>query len=203
MARGPVRGPVRRPGRARGLQGRCPVHRLPDEIPHQAGGRLPPGRHRHPARPCRAAGRGAAVSSRARRGAPTGSGTASSPRTPGPAWPPAGARARRTTLITWAMPGGGCWSRASGPARRWPTTAPTGRTGCCGRSVFRQPTLPGTPGNRSRRATRITWTTPGGCCTPWPTAHDGKPHLSKPGAEQLTWAACCLPGGLRDVYDSK
>ena len=68
--------------------------------------------------------------SHARRGAPTGSGTASSPRTPGPAWSPAGARARPTMRITWAMPGGGCWSRASGPARRWPTIAPTARIGC-------------------------------------------------------------------------
>ena len=34
------------------------------------------------------------------------------------------------------------------------------------RSVFRQPTRPGTPGNPSPRPTRITWTTPGGCCTP-------------------------------------
>ena len=44
-----------------GLEGCGPVHRLPDQVPHQAGGRLPPGRHRHPARPRRAAGRGAAV----------------------------------------------------------------------------------------------------------------------------------------------
>ena len=70
-------------------------------------------------------------SSRARRGARTGSGTASSPRTPGPAWSPAAARARPTTPITSATPGAGCWCPASGPARRWPTTAPTGRSGCC------------------------------------------------------------------------
>ena len=37
---------VRRPGRAGGLQGRGPVHRLPDQVPDQAGRRLPPGRHR-------------------------------------------------------------------------------------------------------------------------------------------------------------
>ena len=36
-------------------------------------------------------------------------------------------------------------------------------------SVFRQPTPPGTPGNWSRPATRITWTTRGGCCTSSPT----------------------------------
>ncbi len=50
-ARGPVRGPVRRPGRARRVEGRRPVHRLPDQVPHQAGRRLPPGRHRRPAGP--------------------------------------------------------------------------------------------------------------------------------------------------------
>ena len=27
----------------------APVHRLPDQVPHQAGGRLPPGRHRRAA----------------------------------------------------------------------------------------------------------------------------------------------------------
>ena len=54
------------------------------------------------------------ASSRARRGARTGSGTASSPRTPGPAWPPAGARAKRTTPITSATPGGGSWC-----SRKW------------------------------------------------------------------------------------
>ena len=43
------------------------------------------------------------------------------------------------------------------------------------RSVFRQPTRPGTPGNPSRRPTRTTWSTRGGCCTPLPTAPDGKP----------------------------
>ena len=37
------------------------LYRLSDEVPHQASGRLPPGRHRRPARPCRPAGRRAAV----------------------------------------------------------------------------------------------------------------------------------------------
>ncbi len=65
-----------------------PVHRLPDQVPHQAGGRLPPGRHRRrstitpPGWPRRCG------ISRARRGARTGSGTASSPRTPGPGLAP-------------------------------------------------------------------------------------------------------------------
>jgi hypothetical protein len=95
-------------------------------------------------------------SSRARRGVLTGCATASSPRTPGPAWLPAPARARRTMPITSVTPGGGSWSRASGLVSRWPTTAPTGRNGCCGRSVFRQPTRPGTPGNPWRRLTKIT-----------------------------------------------
>ena len=59
--RGPVRGSVRRPGRARRIQGRGPVHRLPDQVPDQAGRRLPPRRHRPRARPRRPAGRGTAV----------------------------------------------------------------------------------------------------------------------------------------------
>jgi hypothetical protein len=106
----------------------------------------------------------------------TGSGTASSPRTPAPAWSPAGARAKPTTPTTSATPGGGCWSRASGPARPWLTTAPTARTGCCGPSVFRQPTRPGMPGNPSPRPTRTTSTTPAGCSTSSLTGSDGRRH---------------------------
>ncbi len=68
--------------------------------------------------------------SRARPGARTGSATASSPKEAGRAWPRAGARARPTTPSTSGTPGGGCWSRASGPARPWPTTAPTVSNGC-------------------------------------------------------------------------
>ena len=52
----------------------------------------------------------------------------------------------------------------------------------CRRSVFRQPTRPGTPGNPSPRPTRTTWTTPGGCFTPSLTGSDGKPHWPRPGA---------------------
>ena len=61
VARSPVRGPVRRPGRAVRIQGRRAVHRLPDQVPHQAGGRLRPGRDRRPAGPRGAACRGAAI----------------------------------------------------------------------------------------------------------------------------------------------
>jgi hypothetical protein len=114
--------------------------------------------------------------SRARRAAPTGSTTASSPRTPAPAWSPAGAKAKHMTLIISATPGAASSSRASGPARRWPTTGPTGRTGCCGPLMFRQPTRPGTPGNLSPRPTRTIWNTHGGCCTSSPTGSDGRPH---------------------------
>ena len=183
VACGPVRGPVRRPGRARRVQGRGPVHRLPDQVPHQAGGRLPPGRRPTRSAPMPRGWPRRCGISRARRGARTGSGTASSPRTPGPAWSPAGARARPTTRITSATPGAGSWSRASGPARRWPTTAPTARTGCWPRSVFRQPTRPATPGNRSPRPIRTTWTTPGGYCMPSLTALDGKPRSTRPDEE--------------------
>ena len=73
-------------------------------------------------------------SSRARRGARTGCGTASSPRTPAPAWSPAPARARPTAANTSATRAAASWSPASGPARRWPTTAPTARTGSWPRS---------------------------------------------------------------------
>ena len=90
--------------------------------------------------------------------------------------PGAGARAKPTTPITSATPGGGSWSPVNGPARPWPTTAPTARNGSCAPSVFRQPTPPGTPGNPSPRPTRTTWTTPGGCSTSWPTGSDGRPH---------------------------
>ena len=44
-----------------GIQGRRAVHRLPDQVPHQAGGRLPPGPDRRPAGPRHKAGRGAAI----------------------------------------------------------------------------------------------------------------------------------------------
>ena len=145
------------------------------------------------------------ATSRAHRGARTGSGTASSPRTPGPARPPARARAKPTTPITSATPGGGSWSPASGPARPWPTTAPTARNGCCGRSVFRQPTRPGTPGSWSPRPTTIIWTTPGGCCTSSPTGSDGKPRSPKPDVEQLCTIRPIFrqPGGQRDGQESR
>ena len=57
-------------------------------------------------------------SSRARRRARTGCDTASSRRTPGLVWSLAPARARPTVTTIWVMPGGGCWSRANGRARR-------------------------------------------------------------------------------------
>ena len=69
------------------------------------------------------------------------------PARPGPR-PLQGQSPRRRSPRLRRAPGPG--APASGPARPWPTTAPTGRNGCCGRSVFRQPTRPGTPGNPSR-----------------------------------------------------
>ena len=59
--RAAARGTVRRPGCARRIQGRRPLHRLPDQIPHQASRRLPPGHQRRPASARRPAGRSAAV----------------------------------------------------------------------------------------------------------------------------------------------
>ena len=54
-ARREVRVQVRRSGRPRRIEGREPVHRLPDQVPDQAARRLPRARHRHPAGACRAA----------------------------------------------------------------------------------------------------------------------------------------------------
>ena len=108
--------------------GRC-IGYLTKYLTKQVG-RLPPGRHRRPARPRRAAGRGAAVSAvlaAVRELAPVRHPAQERPARPGPR---PRARARPTTPITSATPGAGCWSPASGPARRWPTTAPTARTGC-------------------------------------------------------------------------
>ena len=202
MARGPVRGPVRRPGRARRVQGRGPVHRLPDQVPHQAGGRLPPGRHR----PQRVhAGRLA----EALRYQPCSPRCANwlrygiQPKNARPGLAPGRCKGKAHDADHLGYAG-----RRVLVSRKWSgkTLADhrADRKDWLLRTLGVSATDPaGTPGKRSRRATRTTWTTPGGCCTPWPTAHDGKPHLSKPGAEQLTWAACCLPGGLRDVYDSK
>ena len=51
------------------------------------------------------------------------------PRTPGRACGQERARARPTAVSTSATRGAGSWSPASGPARRWPTTAPTGAPG--------------------------------------------------------------------------
>ena len=103
------------------------------------------------------------------------------PKNAGLAWCPAAARARHMTRITSVMPVAGSWSPASGPARRWPTTGPTGNSGCWTPSVFRQLTQPATPGNLSPRPTRTFWITHGGCCTPSPTGLDGKPCLMRPG----------------------
>ena len=52
------------------------------------------------------------------------------PKNPRPGLVPgASARARPTATTISATPGGGCWSPASGRARRWPTTAATARPG--------------------------------------------------------------------------
>ena len=156
------------------------------------------------ARPRSPAGRGAAVSAvlaAVRELAPLRHPAQERPARPGPR---RAARARPTPAITSATPGGGSWSPASGPARRWPTTGPTARTGCCGRSVFRQPTRPGTPGNRSPPATPTTWTTPGGSCMSSLTAPDGKPRSMRPGEELPCPTARIFRqrGGQHDGTDS-
>jgi hypothetical protein len=70
---------------------------------------------------------------------------------------------------------------------------------CCYRhSVFRQPTRAATPGNRWRRATRITWSIRGACCMPSLTARGGKPRWPRLDAGQLAQVTPRPVGGLRD-----
>ena len=128
-ARRPVRRPLRRPRRARRVEGRQPVHRLPDQVPDQARRRLPPRRDRRPGAPRRPARRRAplrAVLADLRELAPL-----RHPAQERQAQHAAGraARARRTAANTSATPAAACSSPASGPARPSPTTAPTARTG--------------------------------------------------------------------------
>jgi hypothetical protein len=122
-----------------------------------------------------------AFSNHARRAAPTGSATASSRRTRIRACGRGTAGARRTAATTWATPGGGCWSRASGPARPSPTTAPTAKPGCWPPSAFRQPTPPNTYGHPSPPATPTTCHPRNGSCTSSPTASPGNRHSTRPG----------------------
>ena len=169
--------PVRRPGRPGRIPGRQPVHRLPHQVPDQA--RRPTATKPPPtARPTTPTGSPTrCATSRARRPAPTGSATASSPRTPGPACDPAPARAKPTAASTSATPGAASWSPASGPARPSPTTAPTGRTWLTHRprpSGNRPGPLQ--PGNPSSPATTTTCPTGNGSCTSSPTASNGKPR---------------------------
>ena len=51
------------------------------------------------------------------------------PKNARPGLRPGPARARPTAASTSATPGAASWCRASGPARPWPTTAPTGGPG--------------------------------------------------------------------------
>ena len=55
-----------------------------------------------------------------------------------------------------------------------------------GCSDFRQPTRPGTPGNRSSPATRTTCPTASGSCTSSPTARNGTPRSPTPELEPAT-----------------
>jgi len=108
------------------------------------------------------------------------------PKNPGPACTPARARARPTAANTSATRAAGSWSPANGPARRWPTTGPTARTGSWPLSARPPPTRPATPGNPSHPATPTTWNTPAACCTSSPTASNGTPPSPKPDAAQVS-----------------
>ena len=107
-ARRKVRDQVRRPGRAGRIEGRQPVHRLPDQVPDQAARRLPRARHRRPGRRTPGGSPRRCAGNPAHRPARTGCATASSPRTPGRACGPARARARRTAANTSATPAAAC-----------------------------------------------------------------------------------------------
>ena len=117
--------------------------------------------------------------SRARRGALTGFATASSPRTPGPAWCPARAKARPhdrqhlgyagrrvLTLREWS---GKTLADHRADRKNW-LTPPSG---------FRQLTRAGTPWNPSPRETPTIWSTPGGSCMWSLTGLDGGPRSRK------------------------
>ena len=128
-ARRPVRRTVRRPGRAGRVPGRQPVHRLPHQVPDQARRRLPPGADTRPARARRTARRRAPV--RALLPHLRELAALRRPAQERPRGPAAGrtARARPIAANTSATRAAASWSRASGRARRWPTTAATAGPG--------------------------------------------------------------------------
>ena len=178
--RGPVRRPVRRPGRARRVQGRQPVHRLPDQVPDQADRRLPPPRDRR-------------RSGRMRPGWPRRCGIQPcSPRCAN--WLRYGIQPKN------ARPGlapGRCKSKAHDAdhfgyagrrvlaSRKW-----SGKTLADHRAdrqgvatddarCFGNRPGPLRLGAGRDRPTRTTWTTRGGCCTPSPTVPGGRAALAE------------------------
>src|SRR6266487_729968 len=120
--------------------------------------------------------------SHAPRGAPTGFATASNPRTSNQGCAQAAAGARRTDPNTSAAPAAGSWSPGSGRARRLATTAPIGGRGSsrCSATLTSGPTRPGTPGNRSRPATRISGRSRADYCSRSPNAPAGAPRWTRP-----------------------
>ena len=175
--------PVRRPGRARRIQGRQPVHRLPHQVPDQARRRLPPGRHRRPGRARRPARRRAAVRAvlaDLRELAPL-----RHPAQERPARPAAGrckGKAHRREYLGYA-------GRRVLVSRKWSgktladhrADRKTWLTGDARPSGNRP--QPATPGNRSSPATPTTCPTANGSCTSSPTASNGKPPSNRPAAE--------------------
>ena len=117
--------------------------------------------------------------SRARRRARTGYGTASLPRTRTQACGQDAATARPTAASTSATQADGSWSPANGPARPLPTTAPTAKPGSWPCWGSRQPTPAGTPGNPSPPATPTTCHPPSDSCTSSPTGNAGTQHSPK------------------------
>ena len=169
--------------------GRC-IGYLTKYLTKQVG-RLPPGPDRRPAGPRGAAGRGAAIPAvlaAVRELAPLRHPAQERPARPGPRLLQGQGPRRRSPRLRRAPGPGLPQVVRQDPGR--PPRRPEG-VAAVARSVFRQLTRPGTPGNPSRPPTRTTWSTRGGCCTPSPTAPDGKPRSPRrvdgPQAASTPW----------------
>ena len=160
--------------------GRC-IGYLTKYLTKQVG-RLPPGPDRRPAGPRGAAGRGAAVSAvlaAVRELAPVRHPAQERPARPGPR-PLQGQGPRRRSPRLRRAPGPGLPQvvrQDPGRPPRRPERLAAEHARCFGNRPG-----PVRLGTRRTRPTPTTWSTPGGCCTPSPTAPDGKPHSPKPDA---------------------
>ena len=177
------------------------VHRLPDQVPHQAGGRLPPGRRptpssAHAARLAEAL-RYPAVLAAVRELAPLRHPAQERPARPGPRLLQGQGPRRRSPRLRRA-PGPGLPQVVRQDPGRPPGRPPelaAGHARCFGNRPG-----PVRLGTRRARPTRTTWSTPGGSCTPSLTAPDGKPRSPRPdaGPPSSRPAIFRQPGGRHD-----